>query len=81
MDYSKEITLRPNGEGTLDVGNDQKGRAMGARSIKFYPDINATASQGHNQSNDMPIFRYADIILMKAEAILRGGKATLATRR
>ncbi len=77
MDYTREITLRPTGEGTLDVGNDQKGRAMGARSIKFYPDVNATATQGHNQSNDMPIFRYADILLMKAEAILRGGAATL----
>lgn len=77
MDYTLDIPLRPNGESTLDVGNDQKGRAAGARSIKFYPDVNATASEGHNQSNDMPIFRYADIILMKAEAILRGGKATL----
>lgn len=77
MVYTKEITLRPNGEATLDVGNDQKGRAMGARSIKFYPDVAATASQGHNQSNDFPIFRYADIILMKAEAIMRGGTATL----
>lgn len=77
MEFSREIVLRANGEGTLDVGNDQKGRAMGARSIKFYPDVNATASQGHNQSNDMPIFRYADILLMKAEAILRNGKATL----
>lgn len=39
--------------------------------------MTATASQGHNQSNDFPIFRYADIILMKAEAIMRGGTATL----
>ena len=29
-----------------------------------------------NQSNDVPIFRYADILLMKAEAILRGATAT-----
>lgn len=76
MEFTKEITLRPNGEGTLDVGNDQKGRAMGYRSIKFYPDVNATKAQGHNQSNDVPIIRYADILLMKAEAILRGAKAT-----
>lgn len=76
MNFTREITLRPNGDQTLDVGNDEKGRAMGARSIKFYPDINATASQSHNQSNDMPIFRYADILLTKAEAILRGGTAT-----
>lgn len=77
MDYTREITLRQGGEATLDVGNDQSGRAVGARSIKFYPDVQATASQGHNQSNDMPVFRYADILLMKAEAILRGGRATL----
>ena len=77
MTYTREIELRPDGEGTLDVGNDQWGRAQGARSIKFYPDVNATATEGHNQSNDMPIIRYADILLMKAEAILRGGDATL----
>ncbi len=76
LEYTREITLRPNGDATLDVGNDQKGRAMGYRSIKFYPDVNATASQGHNQSNDVPLLRYADVLLMKAEAILRGGKAT-----
>ncbi len=76
MTYTREIELRPDGEGTLDVGNDQLGRAQGARSIKFYPDVNATATEGHNQSNDVPIIRYADILLMKAEAILRGGSAT-----
>ena len=32
---------------------------------------------GRNQSNDVPIFRYADILMMKAEAITRGGNATL----
>lgn len=77
MDYTREIKLRPNGEETLNAGDDQKGRAQGARSIKFYIDLNAPASKAHNQSNDYPIFRYADIILMKAEAILRGGTATL----
>ncbi len=76
LEYTRDIKLRPNGDATLDVGNDQKGRAMGYRSIKFYPDMNATAAQGHNQSNDVPLFRFADVILMKAEAILRGGRAT-----
>ncbi len=76
MEYTKEIKLRKGGEATLDAGNDEKGRAMGYRSIKFYPDVNVTASQGHNQSNDVPVFRLADILLMKAEAILRGGSAT-----
>lgn len=30
-----------------------------------------------NANNDVPVFRYADILLIKAEAILRGGNATL----
>jgi len=46
---------------------------MGYRNIKFYPDA---TSLSRNQNNDEPVFRYADIILMKAEAILRGGAAT-----
>lgn len=72
LEITKDITLRPNGAATLDVGNDQKGRSMGYRSIKFYMDVNVTAAQNRNQSNDVPIFRYADILLMNAEAILRG---------
>lgn len=49
---------------------------MGYRSIKFYMDTNVTAANNRNQSNDVPVFRYADILLMKAEAILRGATAT-----
>lgn len=76
VEFSKEITLRPDGGPTLNVGNDQKGRSMGYRSIKFYMDVNVTAAQNRSQSNDVPIFRLADIYLMKAEAILRGATAT-----
>jgi hypothetical protein len=47
---------------------------MGYRNIKFYPD---GTSPNRNQNNDVPVFRYSDIILMKSEAILRGGTATL----
>jgi hypothetical protein len=46
---------------------------MGYRNIKFYPDW---TSLSRNQNNDVPVFRYSDIVLMKAEAILRGGSAT-----
>ncbi len=46
----------------------------GYRNIKFYPDANSVT---RNQNNDVPIFRYSDIILMKAEAIQRGGTLTL----
>lgn len=61
---------------TLDVGNDLKGRSQGYRSIKFYMDLKTTSAQNRSQSNDVPIFRYADVLLMKAEAILRGASAT-----
>ncbi|HLS94721.1 putative outer membrane starch-binding protein [Sphingobacterium allocomposti] len=76
METSKEIKLRPDGAATLNAGNDQKGRSMGYRSIKFYMDVNVTAANQRNQSNDVPIFRYADVLLMKAEAILRGATPT-----
>jgi len=58
----------------FDCGNDEIAWNMGYRNIKFYPDASSTS---RNQNNDMPVFRYSDIILMKAEAILRGGNATL----
>ncbi len=58
---------------SIDCGNDEIAWNMGIRNIKFLPDAN---SSSRNQSNDAPIFRYSDILLMKAEAILRGGTAT-----
>lgn len=76
METTKEIKLRPDGGPTLNAGNDQKGRSMGYRSVKFYMDVNVTAANNRNQSNDVPVFRYADILLMKAEAILRGAAST-----
>lgn len=71
---SREIELLD--YATLDVGNDLKGRSQGYRSIKFYMDLKTTKDQARSQSNDVPIFRYADVLLMKAEAILRGANAT-----
>jgi starch-binding outer membrane protein, SusD/RagB family len=59
---------------SFDIGNDEKAWNMGYRSIKFYPD---STSSSRNQNTDIPVFRYADILLMKAEAILRGGTPTL----
>lgn len=76
LETTKEISLRPDGGPTLNGGNDLKGRSMGYRSVKFYMDVNVTSANNRNQSNDVPIFRYADILLMKAEAILRGAPAT-----
>jgi hypothetical protein len=59
----------------FDLGNDEVAWNMGYRNIKFYPDSINTSNK--NQNNDVPVFRYSDILLMKAEAILRGAPATL----
>jgi hypothetical protein len=67
------IKLRQNAA-LFDCGNDEIAWNGGARNIKFYPDPVSTT---RNQSNDVPVFRYSDIILTKAEAILRGGTPTL----
>jgi hypothetical protein len=73
---TKEVTLNSLDQ-TLPVDNTAHGgRSQGYRSIKFYMDLKTTASQSRNQSNDVPIFRFADVLLMKAEAILRGATAT-----
>ncbi|OQP54502.1 hypothetical protein A4H97_21230 [Niastella yeongjuensis] len=68
-------TLVMTGKKPFDVGNDYKARCMGVRSIKYYPD-RATTALTRMSGNDMPIFRLADIYLMKAEAIVRGATAT-----
>jgi hypothetical protein len=59
----------------MDLGNTIASQAEGVRSIKYYPDpttIQATRLNG----NDVPVFRLADVYLMKAEAILRGAAPT-----
>lgn len=66
------IQLRQNAS-LLDCGNDEIAWNQGARNIKFYPDNNSAT---RNQNNDVPVYRYSDILLMKAEAILRGGSPT-----
>ncbi|MBO9203756.1 MULTISPECIES: RagB/SusD family nutrient uptake outer membrane protein [Niastella] len=68
-------TIKMTGKKPFDVGNDYLARCMGIRSIKYYPD-RATTALTRMSGNDMPIFRLADIYLMKAEAILNGAAAT-----
>jgi hypothetical protein len=72
LNIDTSIQLRQNPT-LFDCGNDEIAWNQGARNIKFYPDAGSTT---RNQNNDVPVFRYADILLMKAEAILRGGTAT-----
>lgn len=59
----------------MDVGNTVASQAQGVRSIKYYPDVTTIQATRLN-SNDVPVFRLADVYLMKAEAILRGAPAT-----
>jgi hypothetical protein len=74
LEFTPNLTLDPTVDpAKLDVGNDELGKAKGYRNNKFYPD---STSLDRNQSNDVPVFRLADIMLTKAEAILRGANAT-----
>lgn len=49
----------------------------GARLCKFPCREEDYMLWDRNQANDVPIFRYADILLTKAECIMRGASATL----
>lgn len=63
---------------TLEVASlDNPGAdpQAGVRNVKFYPVAPRT---GGGASNDFPIFRYADVILMMAECNARLGNAAAA---
>lgn len=74
--FTKEITLLEKDRMQLNTGKTVTGWSQGYKSVKWFPHHDDYLN-GRNQSNDVPIFRYADILLTKAEAILRGGTATL----
>ena len=57
------------------LDNPGANREDGIRNIKFYP---VAPLNGGGASNDFPIYRYADILLMKAECNLRLGNAAAA---
>ncbi|WP_158796914.1 RagB/SusD family nutrient uptake outer membrane protein [Pedobacter sp. L105] len=63
---------------TLDVNsldNPGAGPTEGIRDVKFYP---VPPQDGSGESNDFPIYRYADILLMQAECNVRLGNAGAA---
>ncbi|HZL08840.1 MAG TPA: RagB/SusD family nutrient uptake outer membrane protein [Prolixibacteraceae bacterium] len=72
VNLTPDIILRQNPD-LFDCGNDEIAWNIGYRNIKFHPDASST---NRNQNNDLPFLRFSDIILMKAEAVLRGGTAT-----
>lgn len=66
-----------------DVGPESSTTNLmkGARLFKYPPKeedyILGRWDKKGLQGNDFPVFRYADILLTKAECIMKGGKATL----
>ncbi|TAD98065.1 MAG: RagB/SusD family nutrient uptake outer membrane protein [Bacteroidetes bacterium] len=53
----------------------------GARNVRYLPDLTSSSKAVFNNnstSNDFSVFRYADILLMKAEALVRNGSAGTA---
>ena len=64
--FTPEVTLRTSGN-TLETA--------GIRVMKYAFDYSVPSGQ---RNNDWVVFRYADVLLMKAEAILRGGNGSEA---
>ncbi len=73
---TKKVKLLKDDDTSMNVGDNFNGWNQGYRCIKWGIQAADYDTYNRNQSNDVPIFRYADILLMKAEAILRGATAT-----
>ncbi|MDH6303951.1 hypothetical protein M2459_000282 [Parabacteroides sp. PF5-5] len=57
----------------LDISGTASEKTAGARMKKYAIDKNAT-KDGKLQDNDIVLFRYADVLLMKCEAKVRNGE-------
>ncbi len=81
VNYTKEIAFVTTNYPLdhLDVGADsESANIMKGCHLGKYPSIPEDyTDRDRLGGNDIPIFRYADILLSKAEAILRGAKATM----
>lgn len=71
--FTKDITLIKT-DNTVDVGNTGESAQQGYHSIKWFI-VPEDYNNGRCQSNDLPIFRFADILLTKAEALVRSSKS------
>ena len=76
LNYSKEVDWVD--LELFDVGSegDLENFEKGARLYKYPPRQEDDLMWGRKQTNDIPVFRYADILLTKAECIMRGAQAT-----
>lgn len=72
MDGAVELEYKPDAI-KLITTNDVAEKTAGARWAKYEFDV-AAASGGQLVHNDYVLFRYADVLLMKAEALVRDGK-------
>ena len=58
----------------LDITGTEHEKTAGARYHKYAPDPTANAD-GRACNNDIVLFRYADVLLMRAEASVRNGES------
>ena len=66
---------------TREVKNIELGanlESTGIRAVKYFPDFFDGPNSYFSPDNDFVFFRFADVLLMKAEAILKGGTPTNA---
>lgn len=73
MDDGKELEYLP-AEIALDLSGKVAEKTAGARMKKYELDASAT-NDGKLQSNDIVLFRYADVLLMRSEALVRNGQS------
>ncbi len=71
MDGDAELRYKPN-DIALDLSGSASEKTAGARMKKYEFDPTAT-NDGQSCHNDIVLFRYSDVLLMKAEAMVRNG--------
>lgn len=75
LNKTTPLVYKPRSVSPVLTGNvDEK--VAGARMKKYEYDPNCT-TDGKHIHNDLVVFRYADVVLMKAEALLRSGQDAL----
>jgi hypothetical protein len=72
LDEDVELEYKPDAI-ALDVSGKEEEKTAGARMAKYEFDTNAQ-SAGQLVRNDWVLFRYADVLLMKSEALVRNGQ-------
>ncbi len=72
LDNGEILVYRPL-KVALDVSNTPHEKTAGARMKKYAVDKTGT-KDGKLMENDIVLFRYADVLLMKSEALVRSGK-------